>query len=109
MFNNNSFQEKVFASCNHYIATIHEIRNSFIKDAKIDSNKVSVIPHGINTNLYPYISYEKRCAAKLEAGLNTDVPNLLFCARVAQNKGILVALEVWKKYINDIPTVDFIL
>ena len=105
--NNKSFREKLFASCDNYIATTHEIKESFIKDAHIDQKKISVIPHGIDTKMYPFISYEDRCIAKQQAGLDSVIPNLLFCARVAPNKGILIALEVWKQIYEHYPDSKF--
>ena len=105
--NNKSFREKLFASCDNYIATTHEIKESFIKDAHIDQKKISVIPHGIDTKMYPFISYEDRCIAKQQAGLDSVIPNLLFCARVAPNKGILIALEVWKQLYKHYPDSKF--
>ena len=105
--NNKSFREKLFASCDNYIATTHEIKESFIKDAHIDQKKISVIPHGIDTKMYPFISYEDRCIAKQQAGLGSVIPNLLFCARVAPNKGILIALEVWKQIYKHYPDSKF--
>ena len=105
--NNKSFREKLFASCDNYIAITHEIKESFIKDAHIDQKKISVIPHGIDTKMYPFISYEDRCIAKQQAGLDSVIPNLLFCARVAPNKGILIALEVWKQLYKHYPDSKF--
>ena len=105
--NNKSFREKLFASCDNYIATTHEIKESFIKDAHIDQKKISVIPHGIDTKMYPFISYEDRCIAKQQADLDSVIPNLLFCARVAPNKGILIALEVWKQIYEHYPDSKF--
>ena len=105
--NNKSFREKLFASCDNYIATTHEIKESFIKDAHIDQKKISVIPHGIDTKMYPFISYEDRCIAKQQAGLDSVIPNLLFCARVAPNKGILIALAVWKQIYEHYPDSKF--
>ena len=105
--NNKSFREKLFASCDNYIATTHEIKESFIKDVHIDQKKISVIPHGIDTKMYPFISYEDRCIAKQQAGLDSVIPNLLFCARVAPNKGILIALEVWKQIYKHYPDSKF--
>ena len=105
--NNKSFREKLFASCDNYIATTHEIKESFIKDAHIDQKKISVIPHGIDTKMYPFISYEDRCIAKQQADLDSVIPNLLFCARVAPNKGILIALEVWKQIYKHYPDSKF--
>lgn len=105
--NNKSFREKLFTSCDNYIATTHEIKESFIKDAHIDPKKISVIPHGIDTKMYPFISYEDRCIAKQQAGLDSVIPNLLFCARVAPNKGILIALEVWKQIYKHYPDSKF--
>mgnify|MGYP003083395859 FL=1 len=105
--NNKSFRENLFASCDNYIATTHEIKESFIKDAHIDQKKISVIPHGIDTKMYPFISYEDRCIAKQQAGLDSVIPNLLFCARVAPNKGILIALEVWRQIYKHYPDSKF--
>lgn len=105
--NKQSFREKLFASCNQYIATTHEIKESFIKDAHINPDKISVIPHGIDIKKYPFISYEDRCVEKQQAGLDSSIPNLLFCARVAPNKGILIALEVWKQLHQLYPESKF--
>ena len=105
--NNKSFREKLFASCDNYIATTHEIKESFIKDAYINPDKISVIPHGIDIKKYPFVSYENRCIAKQQAGLDSVIPNLLFCARVAPNKGILIALEVWKQLYKHYPDSKF--
>ena len=108
VFNNKqSFREKLFASCENYIATTHEIKESFIKDAHINPDKISVIPHGIDIKKYPFVSYEDRCIAKQQAGLDNVIPNLLFCARVAPNKGILIALEVWKQIYEHYPDSKF--
>lgn len=108
VFNNKqSFREKLFASCDNYIATTHEIKESFIKDAHINPDKISVIPHGIDIKKYPFVSYEDRCIAKQQAGLDSIIPNLLFCARVAPNKGILIALEVWKQIYEHYPDSKF--
>ena len=108
VFNNKqSFREKLFASCDNYIATTHEIKESFIKDAHINPDKISVIPHGIDIKKYPFVSYEDRCIAKQQAGLDSVIPNLLFCARVAPNKGILIALEVWKQIYEHYPDSKF--
>lgn len=108
LFNNTeSFRNRLFGSCNHYIATTHEIRDSFITDAHIDANKISIIPHGINTNLYPYVSPINKEEHKLAVGLNKNTPILLFCARVAKNKGILLALEVWKRLHSVYPDAKF--
>lgn len=98
IFNNKEgFRNRLFASCDHYIATTHEIKNSFVIDAHIDEQKISVIPHGVNTELYPYVDENIKKQAKIDAGLTASTPVLLFCARVARNKGILVALEAWKQ------------
>ena len=108
VFNNKqSFREKLFASCDNYIATTHEIKESFIKDAHINPDKISVIPHGIDIKKYPFVSYEDRCIAKQQVGLDSVIPNLLFCARVAPNKGILIALEVWKQIYEHYPDSKF--
>lgn len=108
VFNNKqSFREKLFASCDNYIATTHEIKESFIKDAHINPDKISVIPHGIDIKKYPFVSYEDRCIAKQQAGLDSVISNLLFCARVAPNKGILIALEVWKRLYQRYPESKF--
>ena len=100
-------KEKLFASCDNYIATTHEIKESFIKDAHINPDKISVIPHGIDIKKYPFVSYEDRCIAKQQVGLDSVIPNLLFCARVAPNKGILIALEVWKQIYEHYPDSKF--
>ena len=102
-----SYRNKLLSSCNHYIALNHEIKNSYIDDSGIDASKISIIPQGIDRKKYPFISNKERYIAKQEASLDKSIPNLLFCARVAPNKGILIALEVWKQLYKRYPESKF--
>ena len=102
-----SYRNKLLSSCNHYIALNHEIKKSYINDSGIDASKISIIPQGIDRKKYPLISDKDRYIAKQKAGLDVSIPNLLFCARVAPNKGILIALEVWKQLHQRYPESKF--
>ena len=102
-----TYRNKLLASCNHYIALNHEIKKSYINDSGIDASKISIIPQGIDRKKYPLISDKDRYIAKQKAGLDASIPNLLFCARVAPNKGILIALEVWKQIYKHYPDSKF--
>ncbi|PQL20398.1 glycosyltransferase family 1 protein [Veillonella denticariosi JCM 15641] len=102
-----SFRNRLFSSCDQYIATTHEIYDGFISLGHIDRRKISIIPHGIDVHRYQYVKSVEREVAKCNVHLDSSEPVLLFCARVAKNKGILVALDVWKKLHIKYPKATF--
>ena len=96
IFGLNSWRNKIFATCTHYVATTKEIRDGFIERGGISPEKISILPHGIDTARYPQSNEKMRRELKISHGINPDCKVLLFCARVVKDKGVDTLQEVWK-------------
>ncbi|MBQ7454752.1 MAG: glycosyltransferase family 4 protein [Selenomonadaceae bacterium] len=91
-----NWRNKIFSTCTHYIATTKEIRDGFIKNGGIAPEKISILPHGIDTAKYPQSSEKIRRELKISHGVNPDSKVLLFCARIVRDKGVDTLQDVWK-------------
>ena len=101
---NKNWRNKIFSKCNHYVATTREIQRGFIELGGIDSEKVTVLAHGIDTQKYPQSNEERRRELKIAHGLEADTKVLLFCARVVINKGIDTVMKFWPSIHAKEPT-----
>ena len=91
-----SWRNKILAMCTHYVATTREIRDGFIERGGISPEKISILPHGIDTAKYPQSNEKIRRELKISHGIKPTQKILLFCARVVKDKGVDTLQEVWK-------------
>lgn len=96
IFGADSWRNKILASCTNYIATTKEIRDGFVESGGILPEKISILPHGIDTAKYPESNSERRHALKIAHGIDPAQKILLFCARVVKDKGVDTLQDVWK-------------
>ena len=96
IFSADNWRNKILATCTNYIATTKEIRDGFIERGGIAPEKISLLPHGIDTNKYPQSSSARRRELKISRGVDPDQKVLLFCARVVKDKGVDTLQDVWR-------------
>lgn len=96
IFSADSWRNKILATCTNYVATTKEIRDGFIERGGISPEKISILPHGIDTAKYLKSSEERRRELKISHGVEPDRKILLFCARVVKDKGVDTLQDVWK-------------
>ena len=89
------WRNRIFRKCTNYIATTHEIREGFMSQGMIPAERVTVLPHGINTALYPHWNCDTKRKQRERHGIAADAKVLLFCARVVINKGIDTVQKLW--------------
>lgn len=94
---NENWRNRVFAQCDNFIATSQEIADGLVQKTGIDRSRIHLIPHGIDAThrFYP-AGPEEKAALRKELGLSPEHPVVLFCARVAPNKGVRVMLDAWR-------------
>ena len=90
------WRNKILAMCTHYIATTKEIRDGFIKNGGISPEKISILPHGIDTKKYLQSNEKIRRELKISHGIDPNCKVLLFCARIVRDKGVDTLQDVWK-------------
>ncbi|MBQ6131528.1 MAG: glycosyltransferase family 4 protein [Selenomonadaceae bacterium] len=91
-----NWRNKILATCTHYVATTKEIRDGFIQSGGIAPEKISILPHGIDTAKYPQSNETRRRELKISHGVDPNQKVLLFCARVVKDKGVDTLQDVWR-------------
>ena len=96
IFRADNWRNKILAKCTHYVATTKEIRDGFIQNGGIAPEKISILPHGIDTAKYPESNSARRRELKITHGVKPEQKILLFCARVVKDKGVDTLQDVWR-------------
>lgn len=91
-----NWRNKILAQCTRYVATTKEIRDGFVKSGGISPEKISILPHGIDTKKFPQSNETRRRELKISHGIEPERKILLFCARVVKDKGVDTLQDVWK-------------
>ena len=91
-----NWRNKILATCTHYVATTKEIREGFIASGGISPEKISILPHGIDTKKYPQSNENLRRELKISHGIKPNQKVLLFCARIVKDKGVDTLQDAWK-------------
>ena len=91
-----NWRNKIFSMCTRYVATTKEIRDGFIQRGGIAPEKISILPHGIDTAKYPKSNEKIRRELKISHGVDPNCKVLLFCARIVRDKGVDTLQDVWK-------------
>ncbi|MCR5833261.1 MAG: glycosyltransferase family 4 protein [Selenomonadaceae bacterium] len=90
------WRNKILSMCTNYVATTKEIRDGFVERGGIAPDKISILPHGIDTAKYPQSDENRRRELKRAKGINPESKVLLFCARIVRDKGVDTLQDVWK-------------
>lgn len=96
IFSAKGWRNKILSKCTHYVATTKEIRDGFIERGGIAPDKISILPHGIDTKKYPQSDSARRRELKIAHGVDPEQKVLLFCARVVKDKGVDTLQDVWR-------------
>ena len=96
IFAADNWRNKILAKCTNYIATTKEIRDGFIQSGGIAPEKISILPHGIDTAKYPESDSARRRELKISHGVDPNQKVLLFCARIVRDKGVDTLQDVWR-------------
>lgn len=92
-----NWKNRIFRRCTNYIAISHEIRDGFVEKSGVSADRVTVLPHGIDTAKYPQVTEAQKSALKCKYGFKANEKVLLFCARVVMDKGIDTLQKLWRK------------
>ena len=90
------WRNKILSTCTNYVATTKEIRDGFVARGKISPEKISILPHGIDTKKFPQSNESQRRELKISHGVDPNCKVLLFCARVVPDKGVDTLQTAWK-------------
>ena len=90
-----NWRNRILASCDHYVATSHELQEGLIRQGNIPREKVTFLPHGIDTGRDPTASDEEKRELRKRHGVEGASKILLFCARIVVNKGVDTLQRIW--------------
>ena len=95
IFKRDTWRNKILSLCDNYIATSKEIGIGYSEQGGIDKNKVTVLPHGLDSNKYPALSLEDKEIARQKHGIDKNAMVVVFCARIVADKGIATVVKSW--------------
>ena len=97
------YEKKLLKRADHLIAVSNEIKQELIKKHTIQSEKISVIPNGVNTDLL------YRNQGKLYCKRSEDEFVLGYLGRMMSSKGILLLFPLLKILKERIPKIKLLL
>jgi glycosyltransferase involved in cell wall biosynthesis len=80
----------------HFIAVSDYIRRQWV-GAGVPADRISVIHNGITEDAYPTGGAAELRRARAELGISPDAFVVLYCGRVAPEKGVDVLMESWRR------------
>lgn len=108
LFNDgDSWRRKIFTNCNHYIALSQEIKRGLMQQSAIAEERIIVLNQGISTSKYAVPTKEYKASLRERFNIDKEAPVLLFCARIAINKGIDTLLKIWPEIHRQLPNAIF--
>jgi glycosyltransferase involved in cell wall biosynthesis len=94
-------REKEFYSVSDHIVSVTRYMKDFlISEYGINSEKITVIPNGLDFSKYEFISEENRNSLRHRLGFGKEDIIVLFSGRLDQCKGIFFLLEAFEEACN---------
>ena len=100
-------EEKVFAACNHLIATTHQQQDRFVEYYKVPDDKVTEIPAGLDETRFKPASKDDVAHLREKFGFGTK--DVLALGRMARNKGYDLLVKAMPRLIEIVPEARLVL
>ncbi len=98
---------RIFAKCDRYIALSKEIQKGYSEYGKIDAEKVSVLPQGLDMKKFAMPSPEEKAKMREGHGLGAGDRVVVFCSRIVEDKGIGTMIKAWPLVHEKHPDAKF--
>lgn len=108
-YKDKGWRNKIFASCDHYIAISNEICEKLVEKSGVERKKITVLGQGIDTAKYSVISKEEKIKLRRNSDISESALVVLFCARIVMRKGVDTVQKVWRKIYDKFPTAKLVL
>ncbi|MDR6574591.1 glycosyltransferase involved in cell wall biosynthesis [Curtobacterium sp. 320] len=79
----------------HYLAVSHAMARAWA-DVGIPASRITVVPNGVDTALFPAATPSATVRARRTLGLDDDTRTVLYYGRLTRSKGVLALLEAWR-------------
>lgn len=103
-----NWRNKLFSTCDHYIALSREIKQGFIEQGGIEDDKVTVLGQGIDTNRFPMLTDREKKVLRKYYKIDEEALVLVFCARLVPDKGIHIFAKIWPDIHKKYPQAVFL-
>lgn len=78
----------------HYLAVSHAMARAWAA-AGVPTSRVTVVPNGVDTALFPEPSRAEALHARRTIGIAPGTPTVLYYGRLTRSKGVLALLDAW--------------
>lgn len=105
---NHNWRTRLFSQCNGYFAISRAIRNGLIQRGLIDSSRIYLLPQGVDIRKYKPADDEEKTKLRENHGFSREQPIVLYCARVAINKGVDTLQTMWRIVHQQLPEAQLL-
>lgn len=99
----------LLANCDGYIANSKAMYKGLVERARIDRARIRLLPHGVDVRKYAPVSAAEKSVLREKYGFSTDQKIVLYCARVAINKGVDTLQRAWRIVHEQLPAAQLLI
>lgn len=103
-----NWRNRIFSTCDHYIAISQKIKRGFVKKSGISEDKITVLGQGIDTKKFPMLTENEKRELRQQYDIADNALVLVFCARLVPRKGIQVLADIWITIHEKYPDAVFL-
>lgn len=103
-----SWRTRLLAQCNGYFANSKALFKGLVERGRVLPAKIHLLPHGVDVRKYCPVDAREKRKLREEHGLAEGQPIVLYCARVAINKGIDTLQTLWRIVHQQLPEAQLL-
>jgi glycosyltransferase len=104
-----SQEREMYRLSDHIVSVTRYMKDFLVNEYSIDSEKITVIPNGLDYSKYCSVSEEERINLRKRLGFGKDEIIILFSGRIDPCKGVFYLLEAFKEACKQNPDLRLVL
>ena len=102
-------EKAMYLSSDHIVSVTRYMKDFLISEYGIDSEKIDVIPNGIDFSRFHTISQEEKISHKHNSGFRQEEKIILFSGRIDHCKGIFLLIDAFCKACNKVDDLRLVI
>lgn len=104
-----NWRTRLLAQCDGYFANSRALFDGLVQRGRIEPQKVHLLPHGVDVRKYKTVDISEKGQLREKHGFKVDQPIVLYCARVAINKGVDTLQTMWRIVHSQLPEAQLLI
>lgn len=104
-----STEKEMYKIADHVVSVTQYMKDFLVNQYGISSEKISVVPNGLDYQMYGTVLVEEKAEIKERLGFNKDDIIILFSGRIDPCKGVLFLMEAFEEACKQNPNLRLVL